>query len=322
MKKTLNKKIVIGNLELRNNLFMAPMAGITDRAFREIVTEFGSGLNFTEMVSAKGLFYKDKNTKRLMDRGKETNLSIQIFGSDPKIMGNVVREYINDDERFQAVDINMGCPAPKIVKNNDGSALMKDLPLAEKVITEVVKNSKKPVSVKFRLGWDEESINYLELGKICEESGVSFVTLHPRTRKAFYSGRADWEAIANLKSRLKIPVIGNGDVNSPEDILNMFKFTGCDGISLARGALENPFLFNRQEKPEMSKILELIIKHLNLKCLYLGEKVGVTEMRKHINWYLKGYRNSKEIKNEINKITSKIEVEKILKDYLEEYNEK
>ena len=316
MKEILRNKIEIGKLKLDNNLFMAPMAGITDRAFREIVSEFGSGLNFTEMVSAKGLYYKDKNTKTLMDRGTETTLSIQIFGSDPDIMGSVVKDYLNNDDRFQGVDINMGCPAPKIVKNGDGSALMRDLDLAKRVIDKVVSASEKPVSVKFRLGWDEDNINYLELGKICEELGVSFVTLHPRTRDAFYSGEADWDAIAKLKSHLSIPVIGNGDVNTPKDIEDMFNQTNCDGILLARGALENPYLFSRMEKPDIATMIELIKMHLNLKCEYLGERVAVTQMRKHIAWYLKGFRNSKELKNKINTVDKKELVEKVLDEYL------
>lgn len=316
MKEILRNKTEIGKLKLDNNLFMAPMAGITDRAFREIVSDLGSGLNFTEMVSAKGLYYKDKKTKMLMDRGDEATLSIQIFGSDPDIMGSVVKNYLNDDDRFQGVDINMGCPAPKIVKNGDGSALMRDLDLAKRVIDKVVTASKKPVSVKFRLGWDEDNINYLELGKICEELGVSFVTLHPRTRNAFYSGEADWDAIAKLKEHLSIPVIGNGDVNTPDDIENMFAQTNCDGILLARGALENPYLFSRMEKPDIVTMIELIMMHLNLKCEYLGERVAVTQMRKHIAWYLKGFRNSKELKNKINTVDKKEKVEEILDEYL------
>lgn len=316
MREILRNKIEIGKLKMDNNLFMAPMAGITDRAFREIVTDLGSGLNFTEMVSAKGLYYKDKKTKTLMDKGDETLLFIQIFGSDPDIMASVVKEYLNNDDRFQGIDINMGCPAPKIVKNGDGSALMKDLEPAKRVIDKVVSASEKPVSVKFRLGWDKDSINYLELGKICEELGVSFVTLHPRTRDAFYSGEADWEAIAKLKSHLSIPVIGNGDVNTPKDIEDMFVQTNCDGILLARGALENPYLFSRMEKPDIVTMIELIKTHLNLKCEYLGERVAVTQMRKHIAWYLKGFRNSKELKNKINTVDKKELVEKVLNEYL------
>ena len=316
MREILRNKIEIGKLKMDNNLFMAPMAGITDRAFREIVTDLGSGLNFTEMVSAKGLYYKDKKTKTLMDKGDETLLFIQIFGSDPDIMASIVKEYLNNDDRFQGIDINMGCPAPKIVKNGDGSALMKDLELAKRVIDKVVSASEKPVSVKFRLGWDKDSINYLELGKICEELGVSFVTLHPRTRDAFYSGEADWNAIAKLKSHLSIPVIGNGDVNTPKDIEDMFVQTNCDGILLARGALENPYLFSRMEKPDIVTMIELIKTHLNLKCEYLGERVAVTQMRKHISWYVKGFRNSKELKNKINTVDKKELVEKVLDEYL------
>lgn len=316
MTEILKDKLEIGKLKLDNNLFMAPMAGITDRAFREIVSELGSGLNFTEMVSAKGLYYKDKKTKTLMDKGDETLLFIQIFGSDPDIMASIVKDYLNNDDRFQGIDINMGCPAPKIVKNGDGSALMRNLELARRVIDKVVSVSEKPVSVKFRLGWDEDNINYFELGKICEELGVSFVTLHPRTRNAFYSGEADWDAIAKLKNHLSIPVIGNGDVYKPKDIDDMFSKTNCDGILLARGALENPYLFSRMEKPDIVTMIELLKTHLNLKCEYLGERVAVTQMRKHIAWYLKGFRNSKELKNKINTVDKKELVEKVLDEYL------
>lgn len=316
MTEILKDKLEIGKLKLDNNLFMAPMAGITDRAFREIVTDLGSGLNFTEMVSAKGLYYKDKKTKTLMDKGDETLLFIQIFGSDPDIMASIVKDYLNNDDRFKGIDINMGCPAPKIVKNGDGSALMRNLELARRVIDKVVSASEKPVSVKFRLGWDEDNINYLELGKICEELGVSFVTLHPRTRNAFYSGEADWDAIKKLKNQLSIPVIGNGDVYKPKDIDDMFSKTNCDGILLARGALENPYLFSRMEKPDIVTMIKLIKLHLNLKCDYLGERVAVTQMRKHIAWYLKGFRNSKELKNKINTVDKKELVEKVLDEYL------
>lgn len=316
MTEILKDKLEIGKLKLDNNLFMAPMTGITDRAFREIVTDLGSGLNFTEMVSAKGLYYKDKKTKTLMDKGDETLLFIQIFGSDPDIMASIVKDYLNKDDRFQGIDINMGCPAPKIVKNGDGSALMRDLELARRVIDKVVSASEKPVSIKFRLGWDEDNINYLELGKICEELGVSFVTLHPRTRNAFYSGEADWDAIKKLKNHLSIPVIGNGDVYKPKDIDDMFSKTNCDGILLARGALENPYLFSRMEKPDIVTMIKLIKLHLNLKYEYLGERVAVTQMRKHIAWYLKGFRNSKELKNKINTVDKKELVEKVLDEYL------
>lgn len=314
------KKINIGKLELDNNIFMAPLAGITDSPFRVIVSDLGSGLNFTEMVSAKGLYYKDKGTSRLMKVSKDENtLGVQIFGNDPYIMSEVVKRYINENEDFKMVDINMGCPAPKIVKNGEGSALMKNLPLAEEVLKAVVKASEKEVSVKFRLGWDESSINYLELGKIAEDAGVSMVTLHPRTRMAYYSGKANWEATKKLKEILEIPVIGNGDINSLTDIENIFSETNCDGISLARGAISNPFLFTRTDyKASLEEIIKLIKRHYLLKIDLIGERVAIKEMRKHIAWYLKGYRNSNTLKNEINSLNDLDEIIKILDNYLEE----
>lgn len=313
-------KIEIGKLKLDNNIFMAPLAGITDSPFREIVSELGSGLNFTEMVSAKGLYYKDQNTNRLTKVSKnETTVGIQIFGNDPYIMSEVVKRYINTNENFKLVDINMGCPAPKIVKNGEGSALMKDLGLAEKVLKSVVEASDKDVSVKFRLGWDESSINYLELGKIAENSGVSMVTLHPRTRKDYYSGKADWNATKKLKESLLIPVVGNGDINSVDDIENIFKETNCDAISLARGAISNPYLFTRIDyNPNLEEIIKLIKKHYKLKIDLIGEKVAIKEMRKHIAWYLKGFRNSNTLKNEINTLNDLKEIMNLLDNYLEE----
>ncbi|QQK09149.1 tRNA dihydrouridine synthase DusB [Miniphocaeibacter halophilus] len=313
----------IGNLELNNNVFMAPLAGITDAAFREIVSEMGSGLNFTEMISAKGLYYKDKGTNRLLKiSNKETTLGVQIFGNDPYIMSEVVKRYINENESISMVDINMGCPAPKIVKNGEGSALMKDLSLAEKVIKAVVKASEKDVSVKFRLGWDDNSINYLEMGKIAEYCGVSMVTLHPRTRKAYYSGKANWDAIRQLKEELSVPVIGNGDLNTCTDIENMFKLTKCNGVSLGRGALQNPFLFTGTNYvPTLKEIIELIKKHYALKINLIGERVAIKEMRKHVAWYLKGQRNSNILKNEINTLNDLNEIFAKLDLFLESSNE-
>lgn len=323
MKEIKRVPIKIGKLEIENNIFMAPLAGITDAAFREIVTEMGSGLNFTEMVSAKGLYYKDKGTNRLLKiSNRETTLGVQIFGNDPYIMSEVVKRYINENERVAMVDINMGCPAPKIVKNGEGSALMKDLSLAGEIIKAVVKASEKEVSVKFRLGWDENNINYIELGKIAEGNGVSMVTLHPRTRKAYYSGKADWEAIRQLKEVLTIPVIGNGDLNSCNDIENMFELTKCNGVSLARGALQNPFLFTRTNySPTLREIIELIKKHYALKINLIGERVAIKEMRKHVAWYLKGQRNSNSLKNEINTLNDLDKIFEKLDLFLESSNE-
>lgn len=316
-------KFKIAGLELENNIFMAPLAGITDTAFRIIANELGVGLSFTEMVSAKGLYHKDKKTNILtFIDDREKNTGIQIFGSDPEIMSEVVKKHLNHREDLKVIDINMGCPAPKIVKNGEGSALMKDLKQAEKVLKSVVDASEKPVSVKFRQGWDDDSINYIELGKIAESVGVDFVTLHPRTRKAFYSGEADWEAIKKLKENISIPVIGNGDIHLYSDIQKMIDFTGCDGVSIGRGALNNPFIFSGEDYPSIEKIMDLIKNHYKLKIKFLGEDRAIKEMRKHVAWYLKGYRNSNKLKNEINTLNDLDKIFNCLDEFLIDYKDR
>lgn len=315
-------KFKIAGLELDNNIFMAPLAGITDTAFRIIANELGVGLSFTEMVSAKGLYHKDKKTNILtFIDDREKNTGIQIFGSDPDIMREVVINHINNREDIKVIDINMGCPAPKIVKNGEGSALMKDLKQAEKVLKSVVDASTKPVSVKFRLGWDEDSINYIDLGKVAESVGVDFVTLHPRTRKAFYSGDADWEAIKKLKENISIPVIGNGDIHKYSDIQKMMDFTGCDGVSIGRGALNNPYIFCGNDNPDIDDIINLIKKHYKFKIEFLGENIAIKEMRKHVAWYLKGYRNSNKLKNKINTLDNLDEIFYCIDEFLINYKE-
>lgn len=316
----------IGNLNLDNNIFLAPMAGVTDLPFRILCREMGAGLVFSEMVSSKGMYYNDENTKDLLAIDeRERPVAIQIFGSDPDIMAYSVEKFLNNREDIDIIDINMGCPAPKIVKNGDGSALMKDEKLVEKILTSVVKVSSKPITCKFRMGWDHESINGIEIGKIAEASGVSAITIHGRTRDMFYSGEADWEYIKMVKQNVSIPVIGNGDVFEPKDAINLFKETGCDAISIGRGSLGNPWIFKRvlnlikgEEDcpPSNEDIINMAIRHLNMVCDFKGERVGVREMRKQLAWYLKGMKNSNEIKNKINTIEEKDKMEKILLDYL------
>lgn len=291
----------IGNKEFEKLVGMAPLAGITDSSFRKIIKERGCQFSFTEMVSAKGIYYKDPKTEELLHIDPEEGLvGAQIFGRDPEILSKVIKENLNHREDIFSIDLNMGCPAPKVVKNGDGSALMKEPETAERIINAMVESSTKPVSVKFRLGWDEENINFLEIGKICEEAGVSFVTLHPRTRKAFYSGKADWDSIKILKEELSIPVMGNGDLFSKEDIEKMFRHTLCDGVFVGRGALQNPNIFGEGESLSLQKIVELIKKHYSLKIAQKGERRAIPEMRKHIAWYLKGVPNSNPLKNKIN----------------------
>lgn len=319
----------IGDVKLDNNVFLAPMAGITDLAFRILCREMGAGLVFSEMVSSKGIYYRDEASNRLLKIDpKERPVAIQIFGSEPEIMGNVVYNYLNNRNDIDIIDINMGCPAPKIVKNGDGSALMQNPKLARSVIRKVVKASNKPVTLKIRMGWDHDSINGIEIAKIAEEEGISALTIHGRTRDMFYSGKADWDYIKKVKASISIPVIGNGDIFEPQDGIKMLQYTKCDGIAIGRGSQGNPWIFKRilsllegkkDKIPTVDEKINTSIKHLELICNIKGERVGVMEMRKHAAWYLKGLKNSNEIKNKINRITKKQEIKDVLEDFLDSY---
>ncbi len=320
----------IGNINLENNVFLAPMAGVTDKAYRIICKEMGAGLVVSEMVSSKGLYYHDKKTDQLTDIDlKERPVALQIFGSDPYIMAEVVEKIINPREDIDIIDINMGCPTPKIVKNGDGAALLKNPTLIRKILKEITKVSNKPVTLKIRMGWDHNSLNGIEVGKIAEEEGISAITIHGRTKDMFYSGKANWDFIKELKESLNIPVIGNGDIFEPIDAINMINYTGCDAVAIGRGVMGNPWIFNRIKlimegkediKPSNEDIINMAIKHLELICNIKGEKVGVREMRKHISWYLKGMKNSNRIKNEMNTVESKDKMKEILLNYLLELN--
>jgi len=320
----------IGNIELESNIFLAPMAGVTDLAYRIICKEMGAGLVVSEMISSKGLYYKDQGSKRLMETDeRERPMALQIFGSDPQIMANVVKTDLNQREDIDIIDINMGCPAPKIVKNGDGSSLMKDPKLVKNILSQVLKVSEKPITIKIRMGWDAENINGVEIAKIAEEIGVSAITVHGRTKDMFYSGEADWEYIAKVKESVSIPVIGNGDVFQAKDGIELLKQTKCDAIAIGRGAMGNPWLFKRikqllngekEEAPRAEEIIYLAIRHLDMACSIKGEKKGTKEMRKHIAWYIKGIENSNEIKNRINKLDNKAQIKAVLLNYLEKIN--
>lgn len=320
----------IGEVKLDNNVFLAPMAGITDISFRLICKEMGAGLLYTEMISAKGLYYKDKKTEEFtLTDERERPVAIQIFGSDPNIMAEVVEEQINERDNIDIIDINMGCPAPKIVKNGDGSALLKDPLLVGKIVHEVVRVSNKPVTVKIRKGWDSSSVNAVEIAKIVEREGASAITVHGRTRDMYYSGEADWDIIGEVKANVSIPVIGNGDIFTPEDGLKMLEHTNCDGIMVGRGVRGNPWLIKNilaliNEKnviyPTYEDKINKAIEHLELLCKFKDERIAVKEMRKHISWYIKGIKGSAQIKNEINTIETVKDMKSLLLDYMNTVN--
>ena len=316
----------IGNLTIKNNLFLAPMAGITDLPFRLLCKEQGCGVVFTEMISAKGLYYGSERTQNMLEiHPDEHPIGVQIFGSDPLIMARMAEKISQTEADF--IDINMGCPAPKIVKNGEGSALMKNPRLAGEIIREVVKASSVPVTVKIRKGFDENSINAVEISLIAEDAGAAAVTVHGRTREQYYSGSADWNIIKQVKSRLSIPVIGNGDVFTPEDALAMEEQTGCDGVMAARGAQGNPWLFRDilsfkatgkiPPPPSAREKIQTALRHMHMLIQLKGEKRGILEMRKHISWYLKGMKDAVKIRQVINKVTTAAEMEDILNLYLE-----
>lgn len=315
-------KLKIGNVELENNLILAPMAGVTNQPFRMVCKEFGPGIVCTEMASARAIFHNDQKTNRLLNtKGEKRPISFQIFGSDEETMGYAAN-FVS--QNADIVDINMGCPAPKVVKNGDGSKLLLDLERAEKIMKVVVKNATVPVTLKYRKGWDKDNVVAVEVAKIAQNVGISAITIHGRTRSEFYAGEADLEVIKQVKQAVNIPVIGNGDVVDEESALRMFQETGVDGIMIGRGSFGNPWIFKRiahflqtgEKLPEPSnqEKLEVMKKHILLAIEEKGE-IAVKELRKHIAWYTKNLKNSSEFRNSINKV----ETEEELLQKIEEY---
>lgn len=305
------KKLQIGNVTLENNLILAPMAGVTDLPFRLLCKEQGAGLLCMEMVSAKAILYKNKNTEELLNiDARENPVSLQLFGSDPDIMSEIARQI--EERPFDILDINMGCPVPKVVNNGDGSALMKNPKLAGEIIEKTARAIRKPVTVKIRKGFDETCINAVEMAHIAQESGAAAVAVHGRTREQYYSGKADWDIIRKVKEAVSIPVIGNGDILSAEDVIAMEEKTGCDGFMIARGAEGNPWIFSQilhyfqtgeqLKKPDFTEVTEMLLRHARMQIACKGEYTGMREIRKHAAWYTSGYRNSAKLRGRINEV--------------------
>lgn len=315
----------IGNLELENNVFLAPMAGVTDLPFRILCKEMGCGLVYSEMVSAKGILYDNKNTTELLEIDpKERPVAVQLFGSDPEILGAMAKKI--EPYPIDIIDVNMGCPAPKIVKNGEGSCLMKTPELVGKIVKSLVESQSKPVTIKFRKGFDDDHINAVEIAKIAEANGASAVAVHGRTREQYYSGKADWDIIKQVKAAVNIPVIGNGDVFTPQDAKNLLEYTGCDAIMVGRGAQGNPWIFQRilhylhtgeiLPEPTAEERVEKALRHAEMLIDYKGEYIGVREMRKHMAWYMKGLSGAAELRGKLNYAENRAELEALLRGYL------
>ena len=322
------KQLQIGNVTLKNNLILAPMAGVTDLPFRLLCKEQGAGLLCMEMVSAKAILYKNKNTEELLTIDpRENPVSLQLFGSDPDIISEIAKQM--EDRPFDILDINMGCPVPKVVNNGDGSALMKNPTLAGEIIEKTVRAIQKPVTVKIRKGFDEDHVNAVEMAHIAEESGAAAVAVHGRTREQFYSGKADWDIIRQVKERVSIPVIGNGDLLTAEDVIAMEKQTGCDGFMIARGAEGNPWIFRQilhyfetgeqLPKPDFSEMTEMLLRHAKMQLEFKGEYTGIREIRKHAAWYTAGYKNSSRLRGRINEVENYEQLEALFRE-VQSYN--
>lgn len=318
----------IGNVTLKNNLILGPMAGVTDLPFRLLCAEQGAGLLCMEMVSAKAILYNNKNTKAMLAIDeREHPVSLQLFGSDPQIMGDIAKRLEDESVPFDILDINMGCPVPKVVNNGEGSALMKQPLLAGRIIEAMAKATSRPVTVKIRKGFDDMHVNAPELAHIAQESGAAAVAVHGRTREQYYSGKADWSVIRKVKETVTIPVIGNGDILTAADALRMRKETGCDGFMIARGAQGNPWIFKQilhewetgesLEKPSPEEMAEMVLRHARMQIELKGEYVGIREMRKHAAWYTGGYRRASHLRRALSEVESYEQLEELMHHFLE-----
>lgn len=317
------RTLTIGNVTLENSYILGPMAGVTDLPFRLLCREQGAGLLCMEMVSAKGIMYNNKNTEALLAiHPQEMPVSLQLFGSEPKIMSEMAKRI--EDRPFAFLDINMGCPVPKVAGNGEGSALMKNPKLVEAIITKTSRAIKKPVTVKIRKGFTQDSVNAVEIARIAEASGAAAVAVHGRTREQYYSGTADWDIIRQVKEAVKIPVIGNGDIDSPQKAKQMLDETGCDGVMIGRAVRGNPWLFRQIrtyletgeliEKPKQEEVRAMMLRHAKMQIEYKGDYVGIREMRKHISWYTAGYPNSARLRGAINAVETYEELEELLQE--------
>lgn len=316
------KKLQIGNVILDNPVILAPMAGVTDLPFRLLCKEQGAGLLCMEMVSAKAILYNNRNTKALLTIDeRELPVSLQLFGSDPEVISQMARRI--EELPFSILDLNMGCPVPKIVGNGEGSALMKNPLLAGKIIEKTAAAIEKPLTVKIRAGFDDLHKNAVEMAHIAEESGAAAVAVHGRTREQFYAGQADWDVIRQVKQAVSIPVIGNGDLLSAENVRQMYAQTGCDGFMIGRGAQGNPWIFSqilaelstgqKAKKADFAETVEMLLRHARLQIEYKGEYIGMREIRKHASWYTAGYPNSSRLRREINEVETYEQLERLMR---------
>ena len=323
MMSELLHELTIGSVTLDNNIILAPMAGVTDLPFRLLCSEHGAGMCCMEMVSAKAILYRNKNTAALLEiHPDEGPVSLQLFGSDPQIMGDMAKQI--EDRPFDILDINMGCPVPKVVNNGEGSALMKEPELVGKIVSSVVRSVSKPVTVKIRKGFDDAHVNAVEIAKIAEDAGAAAIVVHGRTREQYYAGEADWDIIAKVKRNVSVPVIGNGDITDGISAERMLRQTGCDGIMVGRAARGNPWIFQQitaylqdgtvLPKPGKDEVRETILRHARLQLECKGEYTGVREMRKHVSWYTAGIPNSARLRQNVNMVEDFDELRRLVEE--------